>query len=85
MFTNSSIQSTINELNGTSFGVLFGFGMYSSFNTVYFYVMDYYTGKVYILNDEWKFISFKIFTRTAYMISIDSSLYMTGDFNVKLK
>ena len=58
-----TIQS--NELNGNSFGILQGFGMYSFFNTTYYYVMDSWAHKVYILNDEWKFISFKTFTNPA--------------------
>ena len=81
MFTNSTIQSNITQLNGTSFGWLVGFGMYSSSNTTYYYVLDYWNG-VYILNDQWSFISFKVFTNPAFMISIDKSLYMTGEYNV---
>ena len=41
------IQSNINEFNS-----LRGFGMYSSPNTVYYYVMNFDANKVYILNDE---------------------------------
>ena len=44
--------------------------------------MDYGTGEVYILDDEWKFISSKYFDSSNYMISIDNSLYMTGSDNV---
>ena len=83
MFSNQNIQSTIEwELNGNSFGYLVGFGIYSSSNTVYYYVMDDGDGKVYILNDDWSFISVKTFTNPAYMISIGSSLYMTGTYNI---
>ena len=82
MFTNPTIQSTIRELNGNSFNWLVGFGMYSSPNSTYYYVMDYGYGKVYILNDEWNFISFKSVTNPTYMISIGNSLYMTGYYNV---
>ena len=39
-------------------------------------------GKVYILNDEWKLISSKAFNGPAYMISINNSLYMTGQYYV---
>jgi len=82
VFSNPTIQSTINEFNGTSFGDLVGFGMYSYPITVFYYAMDYDAGKVYILNDEWKFISSKKFTNPSFMISIENSLYMTGDNNV---
>ena len=81
MFSNSTIQLIFNQLNGISFDKLVGFGMYSSVNKTYYYVMDW-GGKVFILNDEWKFISFKAFTYPVYMINIGKSLYMTGYLNV---
>ena len=61
--------------------------MYSSSNTQYYYVIDYLdydsnSGRVYILNDNWVFLSYKAFTYPAYMITIGTSLYMTGEVNV---
>ena len=56
--------------------------MHSFSNTTYYYVMDYGFGKIYILNDEWNFISFKSFTKPFYMINIGNSLYMTGWYDV---
>ena len=82
MFSNSTVKSTINQLNGNSFDDLAGFGIYSSSNTVYYYLMHYGADKIYILNDEWKFVSFKTFSGPANMISIGNSLYMTGSYNV---
>ena len=82
MFTNSSIQSTINRFDGTSFINLKGFGIYSSSNTTYYYVMEYGANKVYIFNEEWKFISFKNFDNPNYMISIGNSYYVTNQFNI---
>ena len=82
MFSNSTVKSTINQLNGNSFDDLAGFGIYSSSNTVYYYLMHYGADKIYILNDEWKFVSFKTFTGPVNMISIGNSLYMTGNSNV---
>ena len=81
-FNNPNIQSTINELNGESFGELCGFGMYSSSNVTYYYLMDWFANKVFILNDEWEFISFKNFSGPHCMILINSSLYMTGNHNI---
>ena len=83
MFSNSTVQSTFNQLNGTSFGWLVGFATYSSSNTIYYYVMDYGSSQVYILNDEWKLISFKTFNGPFKLITIGNSLYMTGDDNVR--
>ena len=74
VFNNPTDQSTINELNRTLFGSLVGFGMFSSSNTTYYYVMDYEAGKVYILNDQWSFISFELFTRF-YDFNQQQSLY----------
>ena len=82
MFNNPSIQSNITQLNGNSFSWLVGFGMFSSSGTVYYYVMDYVANKVFILNDQWSFISSKVFYNPAYIINIGNSLYMTGDYNV---
>ena len=84
MFSTPSIQSTFTAFNGNSFGVFFGFGMYSSPDTVYYYVMDTGVSKVFILNDNGSFISYKVFTLPCYMISIDNSLYITGYMNVWL-
>ena len=81
MFTNPTIQSTFTAFDGTSFGALSGFEMYSSPNALYYYVMDYWNG-VYILNDQWSFISFKVFTNPYNMINIRNSLYMTGKYNI---
>ena len=78
VYSNPTVQSTFNQLNGNSFGHLMGFGIYSSSNTIFYYAMDFNDGKVYILNDEWKFISSKSFTNPYNMISIGNSLYMTG-------
>ena len=37
---------------------------------------------MFILNDQWSFISAKVFNNPAYMISTENNLYMTGEFNV---
>ena len=82
VFANPTVQLTINKFNAYSFDGLRGFGMYSSKNTTYYYVMDYGYGKVYILSDQWSFISSKEFRYPCYMISINNSLYMNGNDNV---
>ena len=82
MYTDPGIQSTINQFNGNAFNGLRGFELYSSPDTVYYYVMDWGASKVFILNDQWSFISSKIFTYLHNMISIGNSLYMIGSDNV---
>ena len=57
--------------------------MYSSSGTFYYYVMDIGASKVFILNEQWSFISARVFCYTSWkMISFGISLYMTGDYNV---
>ena len=82
VFNNQTIQSTIQELNGKKLNHLCGFGMYSSFDIIFYYVIDSYNNSVYILNDEWNFISFKTFSSPRNMISNGNSLYVTGKYNV---
>ena len=65
----------------TPFGWLAGFGMYSSFNITYYYLMDWTASKIYILNDKWVSISSRTFSYPSYMISIGNSLYMNGQKN----
>ena len=48
MFNNSNVQSNIKKINGNPFNLLLSFGMYSSSDTVYYYVMDLCNG-VFIL------------------------------------
>ena len=83
MFTNPSIQSTITEFNRWSYD-FHGFGMFSASNKTNYYVTQnsYTGGVVNILDDEWKFISYKKFSDPRYMITIGNSLYMTGRKNV---
>ena len=78
VFTNTTIQSNITQFNGSSFGSLMGFGMFSSTNSTY-YVIDYSANKVYILNEDWSFVTYKTFPYPAYMITVGNSLYMTGN------
>ena len=79
MFINPNIQSTINKFNGNSFTYLKSFGM--SPNTTYYYAIDSFA-YVYILNDDWSFITFKTFYSPTYMTKIQNSLYMIGFLNV---
>ena len=81
VFTNSKIQSNITQLNGNSFNWLYGFGFYLSSNSSY-YLMDSGASLVYVLNDNWKLVSNKTFAYPAYMITIGTSLYMTGGSTV---
>ena len=75
-----SIIQQFNQFIGNNFGDLVGFMMHSSPNATYYYVLEW-SNMVYILNDQWSFISYKMFTGLYNMISIGKSLYITGSYN----
>ena len=77
MFKYSTVRSNITAFNSIIFKSLLGFGFYSSNNASY-YVMDHGDKKVYILNDDWSYVSYKNFTSPASLITIGSSVFMTG-------
>ena len=83
MFTKYTIQSTIYKLKRNPFGSFVSFGMYSSPNATYYYVMGG-NNEVFVLNDQWSLISSKTktFPFSYNMINIGNSLYMTGFDNV---
>ncbi len=56
----------------------FGFGMMIDFNVTY-YVADFFGNTIFILNDEWKYLTSKSFSNPAYMITIDDNLYIICD------
>ena len=67
------------KLNISSFNVpltrTLGFGMMIDFNVTY-YVADFRGNTIFILNDEWKYLTSKSFSNPAYMITIDNNLYI---------
>ena len=80
MFVNSTIQSTFNQFkNRGSFVWLVGFEIMNSL----LYVIDHTGYKVFILDDNWSYISSKSFNGPPfYMIKAENSLYMTGQNNI---
>ncbi len=80
MFRYPTVRYNITAINGMNFNRLMGFGFSSLFNASY-YVADIVASKVHIFNDDWSYVSYKTFTRPTYMITIDRSIYMTGDIN----
>ena len=69
VFRYSTIRSNISALDGMNPSWLLGFGFFSSCNASY-YVMDKGASKVYILNEDWSYVSYKIFPGPAYMMQI---------------
>jgi DNA-binding beta-propeller fold protein YncE len=81
VFRYPTVRYNITAINGMNFNRLMGFGFSSLFNASY-YVADIVASKVHIFNDDWSYVSYKTFTRPTYMITIDRSIYMTGDINI---
>ncbi len=81
VFTNYTIKISITSLNGNSFTQLQGFGMMVDFNTSY-YIMDESKNIIFLLNDNYDYVTMKTFSGPNYMVTINSSLYITGYSNV---
>ena len=77
VFTNYTIKRTITSLNGISFSRLVGFGMMVDFNTSY-YIIDINTHTIFLLDDNYVYVTMKTFSNPKYMVAINSSLYITG-------
>ena len=75
------MKISITSLNGNSFTQLQGFGMMVDFNTSY-YIMDEINNITFLLNDNYDYETMKTFSRPNYMVTINSSLYITGNNNV---
>jgi hypothetical protein len=83
-FSNSTRQSNITSINGNLFNQLLGFEMYSSSlcNNASYLVIDKEANKTYIMNDNWSYVSYKIFNKPAYLVKTSNLFYMSGDVNV---
>ncbi len=55
--------------------------MMVDFNTSY-YVVDYSTNRIYLLNDNYGYVTEKTFSKPNYIFNANSSLYITGDSNI---
>ncbi len=55
--------------------------MMVDFNTSY-YVMDELANRTYLLNDNYDYVTDRTFTLPQYMVTVNSSLYITGKSNI---
>jgi len=55
--------------------------MIVDFNTSY-YVADFPADRIYLLNDNYEYVANKTFSSPAYMVTINSSLYITGQTSI---
>jgi hypothetical protein len=80
-FTNYSRKLNISSLNGIAFSCVYGFGMMVDFNSSY-YVLEHWKHHIFLLNDNYAYVTMETFTAPNYMITVNSSLYVTGDHNI---
>jgi hypothetical protein len=69
------------SLNGNILSGLQGFGMMVDFNTSY-YIMDESNNIIFLLNDNYDYVTMKTFSNPNYMVTINSSIYLTGTNNI---
>ena len=81
IFKNVSTKSFFNSYNGHSFVGLVGFGKLIDSNSTY-YVADFSDSKVIMFDENWNFLIYKTFINPAYILIINSTLYISGNSNV---
>ncbi len=82
VFINNTKKILINtSINENNFGYLHGFGMICDFNTSY-YVIDFNTNNIVILNDSYGYVTKKTFAQPTYILTMNANLYITGQNNI---
>ena len=56
--------------------------MFQSLNITLYYVKDRDANKTYIFDEYWSYISSKSFHTPCFMVSVNSTLYITGQYNI---
>ena len=64
-----------------NFNVLVGFGYLVDTNTTY-YALDWNGNKIIIFDSNWKYLNFTSLNKPAFMITVNSSLYISADYYV---
>ena len=81
LFSNWTLQSSFTQFNSISLSIATGFAMFTPSNSSN-YVSDSGSGKIFILDESWSYVSSKSFSSPSYLTTIGSSLYVTGFKNV---
>lgn len=82
VFKNYNLQS-LRTYSGIKFKMLAGFTHLVSSNKSYYYVSDFESKKIFILNDNWNLLDVRSFAQfPGYMITIDGCIYMTTPGNL---
>ena len=81
LFSNSTLQLSFNQIDSISLSKAFGFAMFTPSNS-YYYVSDLGLNRIFILNEDWSYVSNKTFLAPAYLTTIGNNLYATGYKNI---
>jgi hypothetical protein len=55
--------------------------MIADCNTSY-YLLDWSTGNIFLLNDNYGYVTKKVFSKPNYMVTVNSSVYISADSNI---
>ena len=66
---------------GVLFNQLYCLGMLIDSNSTY-YIIDHPANKIIIFDDNWNYLTSATFTNPNYMITVNTSLYFTGNSDV---
>ena len=81
IFKNVSKKSFFNSYSGHNFSYLVGFGKLIDTNSTY-YIADISESRVIMFDENWNYLINKTFSSPAYIFTINSTLYISGDNNV---
>ena len=71
-------QTSIYSFSGITFGQLHGFAMIGKT----YFITDPVANRVYMFDENWNALSYQSFSRPAYMLAINNTVYISGVYNV---
>ena len=80
VFSNYKLNRSIISFGTNNFSQLGGFVMMVDSNTTY-YVIEWNLG-IFLLNDYYDYLNITKFSKSKYMITVNSSFYITGTNNI---
>jgi hypothetical protein len=81
VFSNYTINKSFTSFNGNNFSWTIGFAMMIDFNITY-YITDNIGNMIYLLNDNYDYITQKSFSQPSFIVTINSNLFITGERNI---
>ena len=78
---NLTLVLSFNQISSISLYGAQAFAKLTPSNS-YYYVVDYSLNQIFIFHDYWSYVSSKSYVSPAYLTTIGSSLYATGEVNI---